>query len=104
MFLLSVSQKRNILFSIEVYWLLKETATDLIAEMIPIYNEKKMTYMGGWGRLQSCEELLPVLPPVPLGDSEPAAMLLYWATARLNHNKKVQSVLEVSQPEQILSL
>lgn len=50
---------------------------DLTAEMIPIYNEKKMTYMGGWGMLQSCEELLPVLPPVPLGDSEPAAMLLY---------------------------
>lgn len=87
-----------------MYWLLKETAMDLTAEMIPIYNEKKMTYMGGWGMLQSCEELLPVLLPVPLEDSEPAAMLLYWATARLNHNKKVQTVLKVSQPEQILLL
>lgn len=85
-----------------MYWLLKESAMDLVAEMISIYNEKKW-HTRGVGEGYKTAELLPVLSLVPLVGSEPAAVQ-YWAAARLNHNKQVQTPLEVSQPEQILFL
>lgn len=86
-----------------MYWLLKETALDLIAEMMSIYNEKKNDIYGGLGKAIKQWRAATCSPLVPLGGSEPAAVL-YWVAARLNHNKKVQTVLEVRQPEQILFL